>query len=320
MTLIELMIAMMLALVLGAAIVSAFVANSHSFNQGENAQRMQDDARHALRELAFELSMAGFYAELLVPSIVVNDDSLTVGVDCGAAGIDKWVYRTAVPGTDNALSIEAIDNATAAQAVSAHSCIAADEFVPGTDVIAIKRVAGVRAGAPLANNVYLRTNGTVGLLYKTPEPGVVKIDVPIPRSEWEYRPSIFYVRNYADSPGDDIPTLCKKSLRGAGPSMTTECLATGIENLQIEYGIDTSGDANPNVFLSNPTLDQLQSAVSARIHLIARTADDDTRYDNDKTYRISNSPDFTPADNFHRRMFSTTVTIQNIRSLKAMGF
>jgi type IV pilus assembly protein PilW len=102
--------------------------------------------------------------------------------------------------------------------------------------------------------------------------------------------------------------------------MVTECLATGIENLQIEYGIDTSGDSNPNLYLPNPTVAQMQSVVTARIFLLARTTDLDFRYVNDKTYSISNAPAFQPDDGFHRRIFSTTVTVQNIRSLSAMGF
>jgi type IV pilus assembly protein PilW len=102
--------------------------------------------------------------------------------------------------------------------------------------------------------------------------------------------------------------------------MTTECLATGIEDLQIEYGIDTSEDGHPNIYSANPTLTDIQNVVSARIFLLARTTDIDTRYTNDKTYSISNAPDYVPADSFHRRVFSTSVSIQNIRSLNMMGF
>jgi hypothetical protein len=64
----------------------------------------------------------------------------------------------------------------------------------------------------------------------------------------------------------------------------------------------------------------MQSIVSARIFLLARTTDIDTRYSNDKTYSISNAQDFVPGDSFHRRVFSTNVSVQNIRSLNMMGF
>jgi type IV pilus assembly protein PilW len=317
-SLIELMIAMALALVLSAAVITVFANNRHSFNQDQNSQRMQDDARHALRELTFELSMAGHYADLLVPDSVIPDGGLTLTSDCGPVASPEWMYQIVEAGTGNSLSIVALDNATAAQAAANFSCIAGSEFQDGTDIISIKRVAGARAAATTNGRVYLRTNGTVGLLYKQPV-AAPTIVVPAPNADWEYRPSIYYIRNFAYEAGDGIPTLCKKVLRGLAPGMTTECLAAGIEDMQIEYGIDINGDGFANVYAPAPTLEELQTVVSARVSLLARTTDIDTRYENNKTYSLSNAQDYTPDDGFHRRVVSTTVSIQNIRSLNAMG-
>ena len=319
-TLVEIMVAMLLSLILGIAIVTVFVNNSHSFSQDDNVLRMQDDARYALQQLAFDLSMAGHYAELLSPAAVTPDTNLTVGLDCGPAGVTNWAYRTMRPATGESLSVIAIDNATSAQVVAAHSCFLANEVAQGTDVVSIKRVAGAEATVMRDGAVYLRTNGTVGLLYRQPLTAPPAIPVALPRSEWEYRPAIYYIRQYAYALGDGIPTLCRKVLGGPGPSMLTECIATGIENLQIEYGIDTSNNGNPNVYLSAPTLADLQNVVSARIHLLARTTDIDVRHTNQKTFSIGNAPDYTPNDSFHRRVYSTTVAIQNIRSMIIMGF
>jgi Tfp pilus assembly protein PilW len=319
-SIVELMVALLLSMTLGVAVVSVFTNNSHSFNQDENISRMQDDARFALREIAFEISMAGHYGELHVPAIVTPDANLSIGVDCGPAGELNWMYRTVEAGSGETHSITAIDNATNAQAVGAHSCFTAGEVLEGTDIVSIKRVAGAESGALRAGGIYLRTNGTVGLLFRAPFPGAPSIAVAAPRADWEYRPSIYYIRQFANTPGDGIPTLCRKVLRGVGPGMTTECMATGIEDLQIEYGIDTSLDGHPNVYATAPSLTDMQNVVSARIFLLARTTDIDTRYTNDKTYSISNAPDYTPGDTFHRRVFSTNVSIQNIRSLNMMGF
>ena len=83
-TLVELMIAMLLSMVLAAAIISVFVNNNHSFKQDENIGRMQDDARHALREIAFYMTMAGFYADLHIPSTVSYDgEALEIGFNFG---------------------------------------------------------------------------------------------------------------------------------------------------------------------------------------------------------------------------------------------
>jgi len=201
-----------------------------------------------------------------------------------------------------------------------HSCIDNGEFLSGTDVVSVKRVAGSPAGVTRAGSIYLRTNGIVGLLYRAPFPATPLVPVPAPVADWEFRPRVYFVRQYANTPGDGIPTLCRKVLGGVGPSMITECIATGIENLQIEYGIDTTSNGNPNVFLSSPTLAQMQGVVSARIFLLARTSQRDGRYTNAKTFSVSNSPAYTPNDSFHRRVFSTTVSVQNIRSMNLMGF
>ena len=319
-TLVEIMVAMLLSLILGVAIVTVFVNNSHSFTQDDNVLRMQDDARFALQQVAFDLSMAGHYAELLSPAAVTLDTSLTVGLDCGPPTATNWVYQTTQPATSESLSLIGIDNVTSAQVVAGHSCFLADEVAPGTDVVSIKRVAGAEAGVFRDGAVYLRTNGTVGLLYRQPLTGTPAVSIALPRTEWEYRPAIYYIRQYAYDLGDGIPTLCRKVLGGAGPSMLTECIATGIENLQIEYGIDTSNNGSPNVYMSAPTLADMQNIVSARIHLLARTTEIDVRHTNQKTFSIGNAPDYTPNDSFHRRVYSTTVAIQNIRSMNMMGF
>ena len=317
---VELMIAMLLSMALASAVITVFVNNSYSFGQDENISRMQDNARHALREIAFDISMAGHYADLHIPGTVTPDAALSTATDCGPAGEVNWIYRTTEAGTGNTMSLAALDNASNADVVGAHSCFTAGELQDGTDVVAIRRVAGAETAAMSAGSVYLRTNGTVGLLFNAPMPVAPSVAVPAPRADWAYRPSIYFVRQFANTPGDNIPTLCRKVLRGAGPTMSTECLATGIENLQLEYGIDTSEDGHPNVYMTSPTLNDMQNVVAARIFLVARTTDIDTRYTNDKTYAVSNSGDFQPDDSFHRRVFSTSVTIQNIRSMNMMGF
>jgi type IV pilus assembly protein PilW len=317
---VELMIAMLLSMSLAGAIITVFVNNSYSFNQDENIGRMQDDARHALREIAFDLSMAGHYADLHIPAAVSYDGDLTIGTDCGPSGESNWMYRATEAGTGNNLSIMAIDNATSSAVTAAHSCFASGELLAGTDVVAIKRVAGAEATTLSANRAYLRTNGTVGVMFSGTAPTAPPVVVAVPRADWEFRPSIYFIRPFANTAGDGIPTLCRKVLRAAGPSMTTECIATGIENLQFEYGIDTTGNGQPNVYLTSPSLAEMQNVVAARIFLIGRTTEIDTRYTNTKTYSISNAPNLVPNDSFHRRVFSTSVSIQNIRTMNMMGF
>lgn len=317
---VELMIAMALGLLMAGAIITVFVYNRHGFDRDESVMRMQDDARQAVREITEDLRLAGFWADIVLPSAITPDGSLAVGTDCGPAGVVNWVYQTVTPGTNESLAVTVVDNATGATANASFSCIAAGEIVPGTDVVAIKRVAGARIPGPaVANTVYLRTNGTLGLLYLEPMPGPPAVAVPPPFSEWEYRPAIYYVRNFAFNPGDGIPTLCRKVLQFGGvPAMVTECLARGVEDLQVEFGLDSDGDGEPNVYVPNPALADLQTAVSTRIFVLARSAERDIQYTNNKTYTLSNGAVYTPADDFYRRVFSVTVGLRNLASLRRL--
>jgi len=318
-TVVELLVAMLLGLLLGGAIITVFVENRRSFNRDETVMRMQDDARQSVRELVNDMSMAGYWSDLVLPTAIVPDASLDVVTDCGPAGVANWIYQAVTPGTNEAQALIAVDNATAGTANGTFSCIDGGEIVPGTDVVAIKRLAGARAAVPTVNSVYLRTNGTLAMLYREPAAAPPAVPIAVPFADWEYRPSIYYVRNFATQPADGIPTLCRKVLQyGGAPTMATECLAQGIEDLQVEYGLDISGDGEPNAYVTNPTLVQMQTAVSARIYVLARSANADTRYTNDKTYQISNAPAFTPNDNFYRRVYTITVGLKNMASLRRL--
>ena len=218
---VEVMIAMLLSLALASAVITVFVNNSYSFNQDDNISRMQDDARHALREIAFDISMAGHYADLHIPDNVTPDATLTIGTDCGPAGELNWMYRTNEIGTGNSLSITALDNAANADVIAAHNCFTSGELQDGTDVVSIRRVAGAESAALTAGSVYLRTSGTVGLLFKAPMPVAPTVTVALPRADWEFRPSIYFIRKFANIPGRT--NRCRKFFRNGsdnqkGPS------------------------------------------------------------------------------------------------------
>ena len=100
--------------------------------------------------------------------------------------------------------------------------------------------------------------------------------------------------------------------------MGTECIARGIEDLQLTYGLDDDGDSIPNRYLAAPTLAEIQQIVTVRVSLLARTQQPDRRYTDPRTYQVDNAPAYTPADNFHRRLYSITVGVYNRRNLQRL--
>lgn len=322
-TLVELMVAMAIGLVLALGLATLFSQNKRSFLQNEDLARLQEDGRYALEELSRDVGAAGFFAELVDPSAVEGMTvELEAAPDCGIPAVpgEAWIYTVNSPGVGllgNAMVL--VDNATGAAAAAQFPCIDGSTVVPGSDVIAVKRVAGAPTTAPAADRVYIRENGTRGIIYRIP--GNIAPAFPPPFRDWEYQPRIYYLRNFAQTPGDGIPTLCRKVLvPGAPPTVGDECLAYGVESVQLEFGVDTTGNGSPNAYVANPTAAQLQQLSSARIMVLVRSVRRDATYTNPKTYQLSNEPAFTPNDNFYRRVFSATVMVRNINNMRQLGF
>jgi type IV pilus assembly protein PilW len=316
-TLVELMIALVLGLIVAGGVVQIFVQGRQSYRIDQQVARMQDEARFALDEISSDLRMASYLGESLLPATVTQTAGLAVGVDCGPAGQANWVLGLSDAVTSDINTLTTVDNATAGTAAAAYSCIDGGEMTPNTDVVSIKRVmGGVTAPANVQNGlIYIRSNGVLAAMYQGPVP----VAMAGPFSDREYQPRVYYIRNFSDTPGDGIPALCRKTLAaGAPPNMATECIARGIEDMQLEFGLDTDGDGIPNQYLTDPTLVQLQQVVTARVFLLARTQDIDIQHTDNRTYQVSNAPAYTPGDNFHRRLYSITVGVYNRRNLQRL--
>ncbi len=324
MSLAELMIAMALGLMLTLGIATLFTQTRQSFNQDEQIATMQANLRFAIEVVVEDATMAGFWGGVLEPVSIQNDTTLSITNDCGVGAAGVWAYNLASP-------ISGVDNATAAAANAAFNCIDAGEFRADTDVLAIKRVRGTaieddpnecvhdfNAVDTLQDNtVYLADNGIMGLLFAEPKSGTTVVSGCVENRE--YAPTVHYIRKFSTDEDDGIPTLCRKVMvMGATPTMTTECLVEGIEQMQIEYGIDANSDGLPERYISTPNAAQWPTVTAIRVHLLARSLRPEQGYVNPKTYVLGNTT-VTPADNFYRRSATTTVLLRNPANLRNLG-
>lgn len=356
-TLVELMISLLLGLLIAIGLATLFSQNKRSFYQNEDLARMVEDGRYALQELARDVAMAGFYAELSAPSWQV-DVNLNGAPGCRAAsavttvpgnpGLQvsnlpfpvTWTYALFPRGLDAFVAeqgaVAVADNATAATAAAEFPCLAGlADLQPGSDVFFSKRVAGApAAGALTGNRVYVARRGSaVGVLAlgSTITASIPKVVGDPLENDWEFQPKVYYVRNITqdvtgDGTAETIPTLCRMVLN-AGPAFGEDCIAQGIERFQIEWGVDTDGDGDANAYVSaldanlnNPAIADPNQVVSARIYVLARSVRSDPTYDNAKTYTFANMPAYTPNDSFYRRLLSTTVNVRNVEGLNQLAF
>ena len=124
-----------------------------------------------------------------------------------------------------------------------------------------------------------------------------------------FRTHVYYV-SPNDQSGDGIPTLKVANLSGGDYSVTP--LVEGIEQLQIEYGIDTSGDGLPDSFTSSPaSAADWSNVVAVRIYVLARSADKSPGYVDPKTY-VMGPKSYTPADkSYKRHLYQTEIRLNN---------
>ena len=357
MTLVELMIAMAVGVLLLLGVSLLFTQNRQSYRQNEELARIQENARFAIEELSRDLSMAGFFAEIVNGGAVVVHAALPANAnDCGAGGAN-WLYDFTGGLLDGAVRVA--DQVTGgADAAGEFSCIDAGLAVrPNTDVIGIRRTSGVPsfwdslpaggtapncdltlpAGAACqrpvpAQGVFVRENSTQVVIYH----GTAALDagdvqlaaIPVPYEDWEYSPRVYYVRDVVQPDGDTVPTLCRQRLNNALAGVTQfaeECIVEGVEDLQIELGIDTTGDGAANAYVNDFTVNNLDRAVSLRLYLLMRAIDIDVGYTDERTYTLGNtaagSYQVGPFnDRFHRRVYTTTVAMRNLANLRQLGF
>lgn len=314
-SLVELLVSMLLGLILSGGMVSAYLHAQRNYLFDDQVARMQENGRYAMRLLSRELTMAGFFAG--VPTLV-GVSSASVGGDCSDR---DWVL-------DGAHPLELVnDYSGQAVPVSLHStsltCLDSKAIVPDTDLIAIKRTAAeasMRRGVPFAGLTSSNVESWYLQLTEASSPAWEKLrsadllgraQTAPSRSYWEAISRIFFIRKYSDSGGenDDIPSLCMETL--AGDAMTSRCLVEGVENLQLEFGIDTDSDGVPNQYKSAPVGDEMQHAVAVKVHLLLRSIRKISGYQDGKTYSLGKKVVAAKHDSYLRRVLSTTVLLRN---------
>lgn len=341
-SLIELMIAVGLGMVAIAAVGSVFVFGSRSYKQDDRVARMQDELRFAMAQMTTDLEMAGFFAQVrdLVNNLDVDGTVSVAGGDCGpttdggaVTASNNWTYM------ERRAAVVMQGDATAAQANATFPCITTAEFYTGptglgTDVIGIKRLAGSKTANESANTVYMKTNGVDARIYKQGAAGsstctsssgdsTIKTACPAPEPKsgtielYEFKPAVWFLRKWpTGTSGTVVPSLCRKFLTAANPTTwDTECLAQGIEDLQLEFGVDTNTNGVADFFTeytTRPAIATLAQIVAVRVHLLARSLDPDQDYLDQKTYTLAGRSYTTPfADKYHRRVLSSMVLLRN---------
>ncbi len=333
MSLVELMVAIAIGALIVAAMAVLFANNSRSRSETERGSRQMENGRYALEVLRNDLFHAGYYGELdpaglLAAGVLTTTTPNPCATDIASIQSAMAVY---VQGYDD---------------VAATTLTCLNDVKAGTDVVVIRRTSGCVVGAAgctgvpagaavfqtsscssatelgsanIANHYRLDTDATVFTLKKR--------DCTTVAPTRRYVLRIYYVANN-DRAGDGVPTL-KLAELGAG-AFSTSSLVQGVENLQVEYGLDTDGNGDADVYTANPELylgcgpatsptcvGRWTSVVSAKVFVLTRSIDASPGYVDAKTYVLGrkangDANEFSGLDpGYKRRVFQEVVRLQN---------
>jgi len=359
-TLIEFMIAMTLSLLVLAALTGAFVSSSKSRAEIEKNNEQIENGRFALQILTDDVEMAGFLSHLDIDLALGADTALPVPAakpdPCMEAGDAAMIAAlvTALP-----LHIQGYDSPAALPAEL--DCLA--DVKPNTDIILVRRtatcVSGAAncptvAGAPLLQaslcadeldsldyKEYFDLDTVDANLTRRPRSCVAGADA----EKRQYLVHIYFIANN-DVAGDGVPTLKRAELgNDQDPTgFTIVPLARGIEDLQIDYGVDHTGnggvrdglpdtftadpdsfDANGNGAVNNAELVQnWRDVMSLRLNLLARNTSTTKDHVDTKVYVLGANADGSDRcaktvgavcgafnDGYKRHVYQTSVRLNN---------
>ncbi|MBX3658661.1 MAG: PilW family protein [Ramlibacter sp.] len=334
-SLVELMVTIAIGMLIVAAMAILFANNSRSRAELEKTSQKIENGRYALDVMAADIQNAGYFAEF-EPRV------LTMPTDKPDACATDVASLTA------ALRVHVQGNNDVA--ASTLSCLS--DVKPGTDVLVIRRVSGCVAGvagctalaagdvrfqASSCNSATELGSGAVADSFRldtsTSTLTLTRRDCTTVADVRRFLVRIYYIGNN-DKAGDGIPTLKRAELTGG--AFVPVSLVQGVENMQIEYGLDTDGDGAPDVYTpapdsylactnaTSPTCAQhWASVMTAKVSLLSRNVESTAGYVDAKSYVVGRKPDGAGAisgtdnvigpmnDAFKRSVFETVIRFQN---------
>lgn len=322
MTLVEWMVSITIGLFLLAGLAVLFQHQSGAQLELEKAGRQIENGRYAMQLLRDDIELAGYNGEYggagTLPGALPNP--------CATAFAD---LESAL-----ALPVQGYD------APGALPCgINAANHKSGTDILVVRHAdVEVVTGNLTAGQSYIQTgikNDALNFVIDQAAGAALPARFDLKKKDGvtaaavrKYLVHVYYVSPCSvpangatcaaantDDGGVSVPTLkrLELSVSGGVAQFTSVPLVEGIENLQIDYGVDTTGDGAPDSFATSPaTVTDWSNVMALRVHLLARNNERSAGYTDTKTYNLGLAGNTTATnDAFKRHVFSQLIRVVN---------
>lgn len=342
-TLVEWMVSITIGLILLAGLTTLIAQQSSTQAELEKSSRQIENGRYAMQILNEDIQMAGYYGEfsnvagLTVPGALPDPCAVAVA-DIEAAMVFPVQGYDAPTTTGLPACIDAANHVSGTDILVVRRVEAATLTVASAASAAGGQVY-LQSGLAPSGLVFEKKMGTGAttsgftLLTQakpaTPAASGIPATPAVPAAPALLRKFLVHIYfvspcsvmagstcTASDDGGKPIPTLKRLELTASGntTTMSTTPLVEGIENMQIDYGIDATGNdgAPDGPYVTSPALTEWSNVMALQVHLLARNNESSAGYQDSKTYQLGLSGTSTATnDNFKRRLFSQLIRVVN---------
>lgn len=308
----EILVALVISLFLLAGVFQVYQSGKSNYRFSAAMARVQEAGRFAAETISRDARMADFWGcassaaptSMLNPSSGTSWDDFGVGVDGtnddGLNGSDSLVLQGAF-GAGLQLT-GAMPTTSAVLSVTRNSGLVDDQIILVSDCSSshILQITNIQVSGQRDTVVHNAGGGS--------SPGNATKNF---NKSYGTDASVMALRSrtYSVAAGSDG----EPSLMLTDESGTVTELVTGVENLQITYGLDTdsSPDRVPNKYLSIDaiTAADKEKIVTIRLEVVARSNEDDV-LENAMTYSLA-GVSVTATDKRLRHVFVSTIAVRN---------
>jgi type IV pilus assembly protein PilW len=287
-SLIELMVSLVIGLLLMAGAVTVYLQSKTTYTTSEAVARLQETGRYALSVIEPDVRLAGFWgmtnrAEGMQNTVA--DAAITN--NCGAG----WIG-------DAAHAINGINGDGTAGAYTLN-CAATNRAM-GADVLMVRRAAS-KVSAANASQVQVQSNRVQATIFKN-------ASLPSGYTATGSQTRDVVANVYYVSQSGTQYSLRRRSL--AGNTMVDEEVIPGVQDMQVQFGIDTTNDGNADRY-DNPNTVGAGRIVSARIWLLLVADNLEVGLSDPTTYQYADVSYAAFTDSRRRILLSKTIKIRN---------
>jgi type IV pilus assembly protein PilW len=320
-TLIELMVALGIGAFLMIGAITVFMQSRTTFRLNDSLARLQENGRFALDAVEPDIRMAHYFGLTTFSDNIVGKATPADPAGLGPATCgNNWTidFENAVTGTNNRYTWACGGDPVGAVEANA-------------DTLVVRRVSEDPVpGALVANRLYVQSARMPpsAIFQGTVIPGI--FDPATSRTHSVVANGYYVSRGSSlNSAGNLVPSLRRKTLV-AGPAIQDDEILPGVEDMQIQFGVDTNllGAANgrgeinryvnpedPIITFGNPAFLTDGEILAVRIWLLIRSERIENGYTDPNTYTYGDRV-FTPNDGFRRVLVSKTIYLRNARPAK----